>query len=122
MLGLSFKSDTDDLRESPNVELAERLLGKGFEIRIYDPIINPKRLTGANLRYVEARLPHLGRLLAATPQDALQGSDAALVATSEPAVVQALCAMPPPTIIDLTGRLGAEVERIAGYEGLGWTA
>jgi len=122
MLGLSFKSDTDDLRESPNVELAERLLGKGFEVRIYDPIINPKRLTGANLRYVEARLPHLGRLLAATPQDALDGSDAALVATSEPAVVQALCAMPPPKIIDLTGRLGGEVERIAGYEGLGWTA
>jgi GDP-mannose 6-dehydrogenase len=122
MLGLSFKSDTDDLRESPNVELAERLLGKGFEVRIYDPIINPQRLTGANLRYVEARLPHLGRLLAATPQEALEGSDAALVATSEPAVVRALCASPPPRIVDLTGRLGAEVERIAGYEGLGWSA
>jgi GDP-mannose 6-dehydrogenase len=122
MLGLSFKSDTDDLRESPNVELAERLLGKGFEVRIYDPIINPKRLTGANLRYVEARLPHLGRLLAATPQEALQGSDTAVVATSEPAVLLALREAPPPHIVDLSGRLGAEVERIAGYEGLGWTA
>ena len=68
LLGLSFKMDTDDLRESPNVELAERLIGKGFEVRIYDPIINPERLVGANLRYVEARLPHLNRLLARTPR------------------------------------------------------
>src|SRR5829696_9033757 len=122
MLGLSFKSDTDDLRESPNVELAERLLGKGFEVRIYDPIVNPQRLTGANLRYVEARLPHLGRLLATTPEEALEGSDVAVVATSEPAVVAALRAAPPPQVFDLSGRLGVDVERIAGYEGLGWTA
>jgi GDP-mannose 6-dehydrogenase len=122
MLGLSFKSDTDDLRESPNVELAERLLGKGFEVRIYDPIVNPRRLMGANLRYVEARLPHLGRLLAATPQEALRGCDTAIVATSDAGVVAALRASPPANIVDLSGRLGAEVERISGYEGLGWTA
>jgi GDP-mannose 6-dehydrogenase len=122
MLGLSFKSDTDDLRESPNVELAERLLGKGFEVRIYDPIINPSRLTGANLRYVEARLPHLGRLLAATPEAALADSDTAVVSTAEPAVVEALRAQPPGRIIDLSGRLGADIEETSGYEGLGWTA
>ena len=59
LFGLSFKADTDDLRESPNVELAERLIGKGFNVRIYDPIVNPDRLRGSNLRQVEARLPHL---------------------------------------------------------------
>ncbi|SDS17154.1 nucleotide sugar dehydrogenase [Friedmanniella luteola] len=85
ILGLSFKMDTDDLRESPHVELAERLLGKGFEVRIYDPIINPERLIGSNLRYVEQRLPHLSRLLHATPREVLLGCDAAVVSTSDPA-------------------------------------
>ena len=122
MLGLSFKMDTDDLRESPNVELAERLIGKGFDLRIYDPIINPGRLVGANLRYVEARLPHLSRLLASTPQEALQGSDVAVVATTDPEVLGALRASPPERIMDLSGRLGPELERVPGYEGVGWTA
>jgi GDP-mannose 6-dehydrogenase len=122
MLGLSFKMDTDDLRESPNVELAERLIGKGFDVRIYDPIINPSRLVGANLRYVEARLPHLSRLLAANPQEALQGSDVAIVATTDPGVLAAVRHSPPERIMDLSGRLGAELERVPGYEGVGWTA
>ena len=122
MLGLSFKSDTDDLRESPNVELAERLIGKGFDVRIYDPIVNPERLMGANLRYVESRLPHLRRLLWSTPRDALAGSDTAVVATSDRAVLQELCASPPARIFDLDGRLGVEIESLPGYEGIGWTA
>ena len=122
MLGLSFKMDTDDLRESPNVELAERLIGKGFDVRIYDPIINPARLVGANLRYVDARLPHLSRLLASSPQEALQGSDVAVVATTDPEVLAALRASPPERIMDLSGRLGRELERVPGYEGVGWTA
>ena len=88
MLGLSFKMNTDDLRESPNVELAERLLGKGFEVRIYDPIVNPERLMGSNLRYIESRLPHLRRLLVATPAEALAGAEAAIVATSDGAALR----------------------------------
>ena len=120
MLGLSFKMNTDDLRESPNVELVERLIGKGFDVRIYDPIINPERLMGSNLRYIESRLPHLRRLLHATPQDALQGSEAAVVATSHPEVVDELLAARPARILDLDGRLGAEIEGLPGYEGIGW--
>jgi GDP-mannose 6-dehydrogenase len=122
MLGLSFKMDTDDLRESPNVELVERLIGKGFEVRIYDPIINPARLVGANLRYIEARLPHLSRLLVSNPQEALQGSDAAIVATTDPGVLSVLRASPPARIMDLSGRLGADLEHHPGYEGVGWSA
>lgn len=120
LLGLSFKSDTDDLRESPNVELAERLIGKGFEVRIYDPIINPDKLVGANRRHVEARLPHLSRLLACTPEEALAGAEVVLVATSAEPVSEALVSASPTHVIDLTGRLSEEVEQLPGYSGVGW--
>jgi GDP-mannose 6-dehydrogenase len=120
LLGLSFKMSTDDLRESPNVEVAEQLIGKGFEVRIYDQIVNPAQLVGANSRYVHAKLPHLERLLAHAPEEALGGADIALVSASDPAVCAALLAAPPPRLIDLSGRLGPEVEALPGYEGLSW--
>jgi GDP-mannose 6-dehydrogenase len=120
MLGLSFKMNTDDLRESPNVELAERLIGKGFEVKIYDPIINPERLIGSNLRYIESRLPHLRRLLSSTPFEALHGCEAAVVATSDPSVLEELRTAPPAWILDLHGRLGPDIEQLPSYEGIGW--
>jgi GDP-mannose 6-dehydrogenase len=120
LLGLSFKSDTDDLRESPSVELAEQLIGKGFELRVYDPIVHPERLIGANLRHIEARMPHLRRVLFDSPGAAMAGAGTAVVATSDPAVVAQLRAAPPPRIVDLSGRLGAAVEALPGYEGVGW--
>jgi GDP-mannose 6-dehydrogenase len=120
MLGLSFKMNTDDLRESPNVELAERLIGKGFDVRIYDPIVNPERLMGSNLRYIESHLPHLRRLLSATPREALHGCEVAVVATSDPTVVEELRTAAPDWILDVHGRLGTDIERLPGYEGIGW--
>lgn len=120
ILGLSFKSDTDDLRESPNVELAERLIGKGFDVTIYDPVINPDRLVGANRRYVESRLPHLNKLLRCSPREALAGAEVAVVSTNDPAALRALEAASPHLVIDLDGRLGPRVEELAGYQGVGW--
>ncbi len=120
LLGLSFKAQTDDLRESPNVELAETLLGKGCDLRIYDPIVEPALLFGTNLRYVETKLPHLHRLLAVSPAEALEGAEVVIVSSKSVDVVSALVAAPPPVIIDLTGTLGAEVEALPGYQGAGW--
>jgi GDP-mannose 6-dehydrogenase len=120
LLGLSFKMNTDDLRESPNVELAERLIGKGFEVRIYDQVVNPSRLIGANRRYVESKLPHLGRLLTQHPGEALRGADVAVVSATDQAVLDALAASAPDHVIDLSGRLGQPIESLPGYEGLGW--
>jgi GDP-mannose 6-dehydrogenase len=120
LFGLSFKQDTDDLRESPNVEAAERLIGKGIDLHIYDPILNPDQLTGANLRHIEAKLPHLTRLLAKSPLEALEDAELAIVAIAHDSVIQALLKAPPRHILDLSGRLGPDVGALPGYEGIGW--
>ena len=69
LIGLSFKSNTDDLRESPFVELAERLLGKGYKLSIFDPNVVAARLTGANKEYIDSVIPHLSRLLVRSLDD-----------------------------------------------------
>jgi GDP-mannose 6-dehydrogenase len=63
LVGLAFKAGTDDLRESPAVELAERLIGKGFDVRIYEPSIVPGSLHGTNLDFIERSIPHIWKLL-----------------------------------------------------------
>ncbi len=63
LLGLSFKSDTDDLRESPMVEVAQHLLGRGFELSIHDPQLNLAKLIGTNKRVIDEKMPHLASLL-----------------------------------------------------------
>ena len=63
LIGLTFKAETDDLRESPLIDLAEGLVGKGYDLKIYDPDLKNRELVGANLAYVQQRLPHLSRLL-----------------------------------------------------------
>ncbi|MFZ0171863.1 MAG: nucleotide sugar dehydrogenase [Acidimicrobiales bacterium] len=120
MLGLSFKMSSDDLRESPSVRLAETLFGKGYNIRIHDPVVKPSQLIGTNRRYVESRLPHLQHLLADSPAEALEGADTAVVSSSDETVIAALIAARPTRILDLTGGLGRTVESLPGYEGVGW--
>ncbi len=120
LLGLSFKHNTDDLRESPNVALAEILIGKGLDVRIHDPVVNPAHLSGANLRYVQARLPHLQKVLHDDAADALHGAHVAIVSSSARDVVDAVVAAKPPVVLDLNGRLGAPLETLDGYQGVGW--
>jgi GDP-mannose 6-dehydrogenase len=120
LLGLSFKMDTDDLRESPNLEIAERFVGKGLDVRIYDPIVNPDLLFGANLRHLESKLSHVNRLLAPTPEEALEGAEVVIVASSDAAALQALTAAAPRLVIDLNGRLGDAVEQLPPYQGVSW--
>jgi GDP-mannose 6-dehydrogenase len=80
LLGLSFKSNTDDLRGSPMVSVAETLLGRGYELRIYDPQLDLQRLVGANQSEIDRRLPHLTRFLCQSAQEVLRESDTILAA------------------------------------------
>ena len=79
LVGLSFKAGTDDLRESPAVELAERLIGKGRDVRIYEPSIAPGRLHGTNLDFIEKSIPHIWKLLVGSLDELLQHSEAVVV-------------------------------------------
>jgi GDP-mannose 6-dehydrogenase len=120
LLGLSFKTDTDDLRESPYVELAEILLGKGMQVRVFDPVVHPENLFGTNLRFVDAHLPHVRRMLEDTPDAALDGANVAVVGVDDPSINAALLRAQPAMVLDLSGRLDPAVEALPGYEGVAW--
>jgi GDP-mannose 6-dehydrogenase len=83
LLGLSFKEGTDDLRESPIVTLAEQLIGKGFELLIYDRNVKLASLVGANRDYILNHIPHIGRLLVDDPVELFAASDVVVIATAE---------------------------------------
>lgn len=122
IFGLAFKSGTDDLRESPMVELAERLIGKGYDIRIYDANVALSKLVGANRAYLEDRLPHIGQLLTGDIQTVLDHGEVLVAATKDPKVVDALDRLGDDRfVIDLVRLPGAETRRLKqGYAGIGW--
>lgn len=78
-LGLSFKAGTDDLRESPQVQLVKRLLGEGYEVRVWDEDVSLGRLAGSNRQYIEEVIPHIGSLLSADLKDVLAWGEVVIV-------------------------------------------
>jgi GDP-mannose 6-dehydrogenase len=121
LLGLAFKPGTDELRESPFVELAERLIGKGYDLRIYDPSIHLPSLTGTNRDYIEEHLPHLKQLLAETAREVVEHAETCVVASRAPDVGRALADADGRMIVDLV-RLpnAADLQHRSEYHGVAW--
>ncbi len=118
VLGFAFKGGTDDLRESPVVTVIEALLGKGCELRLFDPSVNTARLVGANRRYIEQHIPHLAKLMVASAGEAVADAEIILLGNINTAYHPALKSLTPAQrIIDLTSS-GHHPDTSAAYERL----
>lgn len=121
MFGLAFKPGTDDLRESPLVTLAERLIGKGYELAIYDPHVEASRLMGANRDFIDREIPHFEQMLVAEPAAALAGAGTIVIGHADRQAVDAIAAdHGGRTIVDLQGVKDLEALAGADYEGVCW--
>jgi GDP-mannose 6-dehydrogenase len=121
LFGLAFKPGTDDMRDSPLVTLAERLLGKGFDLAIYDGFVKISRLLGKNKEFIDREIPHLDRLLQEAPEQALEGAQIIVVGHADPAARAAIASRAAGRrIIDLFGYAELRCAGAAEYEGICW--
>jgi GDP-mannose 6-dehydrogenase len=120
ILGFSFKAGTDDLRESPVVELTERLIGKGYDLRIYDKNVSLASIHGANRDYILNHIPHISRLMVGTMGEVLDHARTIVIGNADPEFreVPRLLA-DGQTVVDLV-RI-ADSRSVSGvYEGICW--
>jgi GDP-mannose 6-dehydrogenase len=122
LLGLAFKAGTDDLRESPMVELAERLIGKGCDVKIYDENVSLSRLMGSNKAHIDDRLPHLAELLTDDLEAIANHAEVLVVGTKDELTLSAVKQVAAGTIvIDLVHVPELrDVVQSGSYLGLGW--
>ncbi|MEJ1964036.1 MAG: nucleotide sugar dehydrogenase [Gammaproteobacteria bacterium] len=120
VLGFSFKAGTDDLRESPVVELIERLIGKGFDLRLYDRNVSLARLTGANRDYILNHIPHIAKLMCESIDEVLEHAEIVVIGNAAPEFTSVSQRMrPSQKIVDLVRIKGAHGDT-AQYSGICW--
>lgn len=119
ILGLSFKSGTDDLRCSPIVDVAEALLGKGYEIHIYDKNVRVSQLTGTNADFIAAKLPHLHDIITDDLDAVCSECDVLVITNKEKEFSDVSAKYPHKAIVDLV-RQFKEIDYEGNYEGISW--
>lgn len=121
LFGLAFKPGTDDLRDSPLVVLAEKLLGKGFDLAIYDKFVKIARLLGKNKEYIDREIPHLDKLLHETPDAVLARAEIVVVGHADAETRQRIIALAKGArVVDLNGYADLRDAGFAEYEGICW--
>ncbi|MFN7694979.1 MAG: nucleotide sugar dehydrogenase [Burkholderiales bacterium] len=121
LFGLAFKPGTDDMRDSPLVVLAERLLGKGYPLAIYDPFVKISRLLGKNKEYIEREIPHLERLLRDSAQATLEDAEVVVIGHADAATRAHIVATAgSKRIVDLSGYAELRQAEFSSYEGICW--
>ncbi len=120
ILGFSFKAGTDDLRESPLVEVIERLLGKGYDIRIYDRNVSVAKLVGANRDYLLNHVPHISGLMVETVDKVLQHAEVIVIGYKAPEFEDVLTRLRPEQIVVDLVRIAPQVSQEGRYHGLCW--
>lgn len=121
ILGLSFKAGTDDLRCSPIVEVVETLLGKGYEISIYDKNVKVSQLTGTNRQFILDKIPHLQHLVSDNLDAVASAADVLVVTNKEAEFADLPARFPGKIIVDLV-RAWDKIDYNGHYEGLSWAA
>ncbi|HIE56933.1 MAG TPA: UDP-glucose/GDP-mannose dehydrogenase family protein [Anaerolineales bacterium] len=121
LLGLSFKPDTDDLRESPAITLAETLFGRGYQLKIFDDKVQLSRLIGANKSFLEQQLPHIAALMCESIEELVAESDVLVVTHGSKDFLQAAqWTRADQVLIDLVGTFKNAPQLKAQYEGIAW--
>ncbi|NOZ54550.1 MAG: UDP-glucose/GDP-mannose dehydrogenase family protein [Gammaproteobacteria bacterium] len=119
VLGFAFKAGTDDLRESPMVEVIERLIGKGYDLKLYDKNVTLASLVGANKDYILNHIPHIYRLMADSIDEILLHADTVVVGTHETDFEEILSKLTPSqNVVDLVRM--RKLASATGYQGICW--
>jgi GDP-mannose 6-dehydrogenase len=120
MLGLAFKAGTDDMRESPLVTMAETLIGKGYQLSIYDKNVSLAKLTGANKAFIEKEIPHISNLLASSIEEVFNLSEVIIIGSRDPDFEYIATMDMDKPVIDLV-RIATNLADAGGnYQGLCW--
>ena len=118
IIGLAFKKGTDDLRYSPSVDLVEALLGKGYNVTIYDKNVQMSKLIGANKSFIDEKLPHISGLLTNHLEELINKSETIVVVHKINELRNYSQALENKNIVDLVRM--EELRNLKNYEGIGW--